>query len=102
MKIKFCRNCKNNQFFNLFSLGKMSFTGKFPKNFYQNVPKAYLDLLMCKKCNLVQLDGNFNLKYLYSKDYSYRTGINKTMTEHVKKIVKKCSSLVNLKKRTMC
>ena len=36
---------------------------------------------MCKKCKLVQLDRNFNPKYLYSKDYGYRTGINKTMTE---------------------
>ena len=52
MKIKICRNCKNNKFHNLFSLGKMSFTGRFPKSIYHNVPKAYLNLLMCKKFNL--------------------------------------------------
>ena len=97
MKIKLCRNCKNNKFINLFSLGKMSFTGKFSKNYFHNVPSEYLNLLMCKKCKLVQLDRNFNLKYLYGKDYGYRTGINKTMTDHVQKIVKKCSTLVNLK-----
>ena len=97
MQIKFCRNCKNNQFSNLFSLGKMSFTGRFPKSFCHNVPKAYLNLLMCKKCKLVQLDRNFNLRYLYGKGYGYRTGINKTMTEHIKNTVKKCSALVNLK-----
>ena len=97
MQIKFCRNCKNNQFSNLFSLGKMSFTGRFPKSFYHNVPKAYLNLLMCKKCKFVQLDNNFSLRYLYGKGYGYRTGINKTMTEHIKNTVKKCSALVNLK-----
>jgi hypothetical protein len=97
MKIKNCRNCKNNKLLNLFSLGKMSFTGKFSKSFLHNVPKAHLNLLMCKKCKLVQLDRNFNLKYLYGKDYGYRTGINKTMTTHVKQIVKKSSNLVNLK-----
>ncbi len=97
MKIKFCRNCKNNKFFNLFSLGKMSFTGKFSKFFFHNIPKTYLKLLMCKSCKLVQLDRNFNQKYLYGKDYGYRTGINNTMTNHVKKTVKKCSSLVKLK-----
>jgi len=75
----------------------MSFTGKFSKNYFHNVPSEYLNLLMCKKCKLVQLDRNFNLKYLYGKDYGYRTGINKTMTDHVQKIVKKCSTLVNLK-----
>ena len=97
MQIKFCRNCKNNKFTNLFSLGKISFTGKFSKSFFHNIPKKYLHLLMCTKCKLVQLDRNFNLGYLYGKGYGYRTGINKTMTEHIKNPVKKCSALVNLK-----
>jgi hypothetical protein len=47
---------------------------------------------MCTKCKLVQLDRNFNLKYLYGKDYGYRTGINKTMTGHVKKTFRKFTS----------
>ena len=97
MKIKFCRNCKNSKFINLLSLGKMSFTGKFSKTIFNNIPKAHLNLVMCKKCKLVQLDRNFNKKYLYGKDYGYRSGINKTMTEHLKKTVKKCSNLVKLK-----
>jgi uncharacterized protein len=91
MKIKSCRNCKNSKFFYLISLGKMSFTGKFSKSFYCNIPKAYLNLVMCKKCKLVELDRNFNPKYLYGEDYGYRSGINKTMTEHLKKSFKvKC------------
>ena len=99
MKIKNCRNCKNTELFDLFSLGKISFTGKFPNTIRQNVPKAYLNVLMCKKCKLVQLDRNFDLNYLYGKSYGYRTGINKTMTDHVKKIVRKCSALVKLKSK---
>ena len=75
----------------------MSFTGKFSKSFFYNIPKAPLNLLMCKSCKLVQLDRNFNLKYLYGKDYGYRTGINKTMTNHVKKTVTKCLALINLR-----
>ena len=99
MKIKNCRNCKNTELFDLFSLGKISFTGRFPNTIHQNVPKAYLNVLMCKKCKLVQLDRNFDLNYLYGKNYGYRTGINKTMTDHVKKIVRKCSTLVKLKSK---
>ena len=99
MKIKNCRNCKNTELFDLFSLGKISFTGRFPNTIRQNVPKAYLNVLMCKKCKLVQLDRNFDLNYLYGKSYGYRTGINKTMTDHVKKIVRKCSALVKLKSK---
>ena len=97
MKIKNCRNCKNTELFDLFSLGKISFTGRFPNTIRQNVPKAYLNVLMCKKCKLVQLDRNFDLNYLYGKSYGYRTGINKTMTDHVRKIVRKCSALIKLK-----
>ena len=99
MKIKNCRNCKNTELFDLFSLGKISFTGRFPNTIRQNVPKAYLNVLMCKKCKLVQLDRNFDLNYLYGKSYGYRTGINKTMTDHIKKIVRKCSALVKLKSK---
>ena len=96
MKNKFCRNCKNDKLINLLSLGKMSFTGKFSKSFFNNIPKAYINLVMCTKCKLVQLDRNFNPKYLYNDDYGYRSGINRTMAEHLKKTVIKNSKLVKL------
>ena len=101
MKIKNCRNCGNNKITDLFSLGKMSFTGKFPNKFSKNIPKAQLNLLMCNNCKLVQLDRNFNIKYLYGKDYGYRTGINQTMTNHVKKTVQIASTLVGLKAKDL-
>ena len=87
MKIKNCRICHSNSFEKLFSLGRLSFTGKFAKSKNKEIPKDFLNLIMCKRCKLVQLDRNFNPKYLYSKDYGYRTGINKTMTDHVNDIV---------------
>ncbi len=92
MKIRKCRNCRCKVLKKLFSLGNMSFTGKFPAK-GKEIPKGRLTLLMCKKCKLVQLDRNFNKNYLYGNDYGYRTGINKTMTDHVinvkNKILKK-------------
>ena len=98
MKIKRCRNCKGMKFTKLFSLGKMSFTGKFTNNFKTNIPKAYIELIMCNSCKLVQLDRNFNPKYLYDDNYGYRTGINTTMTNHVKLVVDEAVKLVELKK----
>ena len=53
---------------------------------------------MCKKCNLVQLSKNFNPKIMYDTNYGYRTGINKTMTDHVKSVVKKMIQKLKLKK----
>ena len=98
MKIRKCRLCKSKNFFNLLNLGSLSYTGKFAKKFSENIPKAIVAIIMCKKCKLVQLDRSFNPKYLYSKDYGYRTGINKTMTEHVEKVVISATKKVKLKK----
>ena len=98
MKIKKCRICNSKLFFDLFSLGKLSFTGKFPKNLKDKIPKDFINLVMCKKCKLVQLDRNFNPNYLYSQDYGYRTGINSTMTKHVEHVANEAVKLSKLKK----
>ena len=74
---------KNLEF--LFSLVKCVSQEKFANNLIKSIPSDKLTLVICKKCKLVQLDRNFNPKnFLYSKDYGYRTGINSTMTNHVK------------------
>ena len=96
-KLKECRNCKNDDFSNLFSLGKLAFSGKFSKNKKENIPKDFINLIICKNCKLVQLDRNFNPKYLYGKDYGYRSGINKTMTVHLQNTAKKLQKLTHLK-----
>jgi hypothetical protein len=99
MLIKNCRSCSGNKFKKLFSLGNLSFTGKFAKNSTVNIPKAELALVMCDDCDLVQLNNNFNLKYLYGPDYGYRTGINKTMTEHMRSVVSSVKKIANLKRK---
>jgi 2-polyprenyl-3-methyl-5-hydroxy-6-metoxy-1,4-benzoquinol methylase len=93
-----CRNCKNRKLKNLFSLGNISFTGKFSNNSSKNVPKARINLVKCSYCNLVQLDRNFNPNYLYGKDYGYRSGINKTMTKHLTNTSYLLAKKTNLKK----
>ena len=98
MKIKKCRICESSKLINLFSLGKLSFTGKFPSK-KQNIKKAPIELILCQTCKLVQLAHNFDLKYLYGPDYGYRTGINKTMLNHVKNVVKSLSKKVLLKNK---
>ena len=96
--LKKCRICEKKQFLNLFSLGQLSFTGKFLKSYNQNVPKKEVSLIICKNCKLVQLNQNFNPKYLYGKDYGYRTGINSTMTQHVKIVTKDAQRIAKIRK----
>ena len=94
--IKKCRNCDSKSIANLFNLGKFRFTGKFPK-FNEKIPYGNLTLVMCKSCKLVQLKEIFNMKYLYNKDYGYRTGINSTMTNHVSSVVSILNKKSNIK-----
>jgi len=82
-KISRCRNCKNKKLTSLFSLGNISYTGKFSQKKKYNIPKAKITILKCNFCHLVQLDRNFNPKYLYGNDYGYRSGINETMSTHL-------------------
>jgi hypothetical protein len=96
-KINFCRNCKCKKIKKLFSLGNLNFSGKFPLK-DQKIPSTTLTLVMCNDCKLVQLQEKFSLKYLYNEDYGYRTGINKTMKSHVKKVVNYLSNKVHLNK----
>ncbi len=97
MKINKCRACKKKNLKKLFSLGNMCFTGKFPRQ-DQKIEKKPITLVICKHCELVQLGHNFDLKYLYGPDYGYRTGINKTMTDHVKNITQTLAKKTYLKK----
>ena len=97
-KINACRNCKRQNLEVLFNLGNLSYTGKFPKKFSTNVPKVKIILVKCSNCHLVQLDRNFNPRYLYGKDYGYRSGINKTMSNHLKNTALYLSKKSNVKK----
>ena len=97
MRINKCRGCKKNTLKKLFSLGDMCFTGKFPYK-GQTIKKKPITVVICFNCNLVQLNHTYDLKYLYGPDYGYRTGINKTMLNHVKDVSKKLSKITNLKK----
>ncbi len=100
MQIKKCRNCKSKKLIKLFSLGNLCFTGKFSSP-NDKIKKKPVTLLICKSCELVQLAHNYNLKYLYGPDYGYRTGINKTMTDHVQNITKDLAKKTNLKKNDL-
>jgi hypothetical protein len=100
MKIKRCRSCNKSNIKKLFSLGNLCFTGKFP-SINQEIRKEPIDLVICKNCELVQLGHNFDLKYLYGPDYGYRTGINKTMLDHVCRVVKKLTKKTQLKKNEL-
>ena len=54
-----CRFCKNKNFQSLFSLGKISYTGKFPNSIKKEIPKSKIELVICNKCKLTAV-VNYN------------------------------------------
>ena len=97
MKLKNCRNCLSKKIENIFSLGNLYYTGKFFKK-GKNPKKGPINVVLCKACKLLQLGNNFDTKYLYGPDYGYQTGINATMTKHVKNVTKTLSGKTRIKK----
>lgn len=95
-KVKFCRSCRSKKLDYLFSLGSQYYTGIFPKRKKLVVPSGNLELVKCKKCHLVQLSENFNLKKMYGRNYGYRTGLNPSMVNHIKKKIQTIKNKMNL------
>ena len=85
MKIKACRVCGSKNLLKILSLGNQ-YLSDFVK--LNKKPKAFpLNIFVCKRCLLVQLDYNAPQKYLYTERYGYKSGINKTMKDELNGIV---------------
>ncbi|MDC0416594.1 class I SAM-dependent methyltransferase [Candidatus Pelagibacter sp.] len=88
-KINCCRICSSKRLVKIINLDNQHIQGSFIK---PNLPKPYLKkipliLVLCKKCSLVQLLHTTNKDILY-KNYWYQSGVNNTMRDHLKSIVR--------------
>jgi SAM-dependent methyltransferase len=93
LKIIKCRSCKNKSLNKLYSLGKHYLTGIFLPKKNSIISKGDLNLVICKKCSLVQLDQNFNVNEMYGDNYGYMSSLNKSMISHLQ------LKAINLKKK---
>ena len=80
-----CRICKSENLITVLDLGEQYLSefrvdGKKP-------PKFPLILTICNDCKQVQLKDTVPQKLLYTDNYGYRSGINKTMRSHLQKLV---------------
>lgn len=96
MKIKYCRSCKSKKIKQIFNFGKLAHAGVFLTEKNKNIKKEYLKVLYCKTCSLVQLDRNYNLNYMFGKNYGYKSGTNEIMKNHLKNLVTKIQLDFNL------
>jgi NDP-4-keto-2,6-dideoxyhexose 3-C-methyltransferase len=89
-----CRVCGNSELVPIVNLGAQSLTGVFPKRREQAITSGPLELLKCsgaagKVCGLLQLKQSYDLNEMYGLNYGYRSGLNRSMVDHLQKKVQK-------------
>ncbi len=79
-----CRLCESRELTSLIDLGEQSLTGIFPATPNQSLARGQLELVKCDLCGLVQLRHSYDLSAMYGPTYGYRSGLNKSMVEHLR------------------
>lgn len=74
----------------------MAFTGVFPRDSQEVVHRGELAIMLCQQCSLVQLDRNFPGELLYGDSYGYRSGLNRSMVNHLGTLVEKVRANISL------
>lgn len=82
-EIRACRLCGDAGLTGLLSLGEQRLTGVFPFDPRTPLSKGPLELVLCGKCGLVQLRHSFEPGEMYGQNYGYRSGLNRSMVEHL-------------------
>ncbi len=97
-----CRICGNGKLMPILDLGTQSLTGVFPKSTEEAVSAGPLALVKCwgdpgtDSCGLVQLRHSYQADQLYGMNYGYRSGLNRSMVEHLGTIASRVKELVGL------
>ena len=99
-KISSCRICGNKVLTNFLRLGNQMLTGVFPKEKDKgSVSSGPIALVKCmgeNSCGLVQMQYSYSLSEMYGDNYGYRSGLNKSMVDHLHSKVSKITKLVKL------
>jgi len=90
-----CRVCQNTVA-PIFSLGEQ-YVSDFVLPEQPDGPKAPLELVLCGRCELLQLKHTVPAEAMY-KNYWYRSGTNQTMRNALADIANKAESLIHLQK----
>ena len=82
--IKACRVCKSPNLDPVLDLGLQNLTGVFPKKTEADPIASPLNVIYCHECKLVQLEHSVSPDFMYGDNYGYRSGLNESMTLHLK------------------
>lgn len=95
-----CRVCGSDKLTPILSLGDLHVSNFFKTSDRNQGIVAPLELVLCNEnsggCSLLQLKHTVSNEDMY-RNYWYRSGINKTMTDELNNIADKCGAIAQLK-----
>lgn len=91
-----CRLSGSADLHQILDLGRQHLTGVFPRSPEEHVPSGPVELVFCPDGGLVQLKQTYSLDQLYGDNYGYRSGLNHSMVQHLRKKVSRLLDLVPL------
>jgi len=101
-EIDSCRICHNTDLVPLIHLGEQSLTGVFPRDRNQPVTRGPLELVKCHgdgaTCGLVQLRHSYSSSEMYGENYGYRSSLNRSMVDHLRRKVAALTAFVSIDK----
>jgi hypothetical protein len=92
-----CRISKSDNLISVLNLGQQELTGVFPKSVDEAVTRGPLELVLCPESGLLQLNHTYDTSEMYGDNYGYRSGLNKSMVEHLTTKVRYLEKLAELK-----
>jgi NDP-4-keto-2,6-dideoxyhexose 3-C-methyltransferase len=103
-EIKRCRICGNTKLVSVINLGNQYLTGVFPRSINEQITSGPLEVIKCREddslgsCGLLQLRHSYDIDEMYGENYGYRSGLNKSMVNHLQEIVKKIQGSIELRR----
>lgn len=95
-EISRCRVNNSDHLISVLNLGHQSLTGVFPGDVNEPVTVGPLELVWCPSSGLLQLKHSYEASQMYGDNYGYRSGLNKSMVEHLSSKINWLERLVNL------
>lgn len=87
-QITACRLCRSDRLTEILDFGELTLTGVFPASPDEPVPAGRVRLVLCRECGLVQLGDTFPPEQMYGDNYGYRSGLNRSMVQHLERIAR--------------
>jgi hypothetical protein len=97
-EIQCCRISGSKNLVSVLNLGVQKLTGVFPSTTTEELTEGPLELVWCPESGLVQMKHSYDLEEMYGMNYGYRSGLNKSMVDHLKQKIQYLQRLRSLTK----